>query len=247
VVDIQEIASTPWAARPDLLGRAAWSPNDRYLAFSDVDGLWLWDIHSGKTPTLLQASGPDGLVPLVGQFSPLGSYLGFSLGDQAFNLDLMTGDLLPGGIFSADEQNLAARGTQNGHSVMEIYNQIPRLNLVTRGCYRGLELPGGQPVWYQGQLICPSYIQVWDDEAMKYVYFYALDLNSRNGTYRTEVFAYDEHSQQLAIMLHEQNDLLIIDPTKREVRLNLGEQLDGPVLGLHWVPSVMFNSPELSR
>ncbi len=88
-------------------GVAAWSPDEQYVAYSDYNGLWLWDVTTPDTLPRLLVPMPDP-VKYIGAmfFSPLSHYLAVSYGDTRFNLDIMTGARLPYGVFSPDERYL---------------------------------------------------------------------------------------------------------------------------------------------
>jgi hypothetical protein len=236
------VTSTPWEARPDLLGRAMWSPNDRYLAFNDAAGLWLWDIHSINPPTLLRATTGAGQVPLVGQFSPQGSYLSFSMGDQTFNIDLASGHTLPGGMFSEDEQRLATPIRNELGSFIRIYDRLPRLEYKDSACFDSLDFPAARPVWDGHHLICVYYWQFWDDETGTDVYFYSLDpYEHLASSIQTRIFAYDPHSDQIAAVSERDQQLHIFNRVyETEVILPIRDQLDSPIQALYWYPTVMF-------
>jgi hypothetical protein len=83
---------------------AVWSPNGQTLAFSDNEGLWLWDVFSVDYPPqlLLPRVGND--VPVARYYSPQGRYLAVTVGDDRYNLDLVTRRELPDGYISPNDR-----------------------------------------------------------------------------------------------------------------------------------------------
>jgi hypothetical protein len=98
---------------------AVWSPDGRTLTFSDDDGLWLWDVFSVDYPPqlLLPRVGND--VPVARYYSPQGRYLAVTVGDDRYNLDLVTHRELPDGYVSPNDRNLLVFDTaaQSGTSL----------------------------------------------------------------------------------------------------------------------------------
>jgi hypothetical protein len=84
---------------------AVWSPDGRILAFSDDEGLWLWDVFSVDYPPQLLIPASD-TVPTARYFSPQGRYLAITEGDRHYNLDLVTGRELPDGYVSPNDRIL---------------------------------------------------------------------------------------------------------------------------------------------
>jgi hypothetical protein len=84
----------------------AWSPDGRTLAFSDDEGLWLWDVFSLDFPPqlLLPRVGDD--VPVARYYSPQGRYLAVTMGSERYNLDLVTRRELPDGYVSPNDRIL---------------------------------------------------------------------------------------------------------------------------------------------
>jgi hypothetical protein len=58
-----------------LSGLGAWTPDGRILAYSDVEGLWLWDVFTVGAQRRLLLPTEDGYIPYPRYFSPMGRYL----------------------------------------------------------------------------------------------------------------------------------------------------------------------------
>ena len=99
---------TPFS-HPDY---AAWSPDGRYLAYSDRQGLWLWDVFDTERQPQLLLPSANNTIPLARHFSPLGRYLSIETEDGIVYLNLNGGENLADGILSLDESTLIAFDTQ---------------------------------------------------------------------------------------------------------------------------------------
>lgn len=99
-------------------GRAAWSMDGRLLAYTDAEGLWLLDVYSQFKRLLLPATEEDSPAR-ARYFSENGRYLAVTIGqtDERYNLDLVTGQRLPDGIFSPNERFLLAYDTAEPRSM----------------------------------------------------------------------------------------------------------------------------------
>lgn len=105
-----------------LLYPAIWSPDGRFLVFSDQEGLWLLDIYSDNySPQLIIPASHN--VATARYFSPQGRYLSITDGTHHYNLDLVTGHELPDGYFSPQDRILLVFDTThtNGSSLGVMY------------------------------------------------------------------------------------------------------------------------------
>lgn len=123
---IEEFGNTlltnhPIRSGSDWLGKAAWSRDGRLFAYTDVEGLWLLDVYSQHSRLVLPAEDTQSAA-WARYFSAGGRYLAITEGDRGerYNLDLITGELLPDGIFSPNERFLIAYDTS---SPVNMYSQ----------------------------------------------------------------------------------------------------------------------------
>jgi hypothetical protein len=117
---------------------AAWSPDGRTLAFSDDNGLWLWDVFSVDYPPqlLLPRVGND--IPVARYYSPQGRYLAVTVGDERYNLDLVTRRELPDGYISPNDRVLLVFDTAaQGATTLEVAYLAPGVRQATY--YDGLD------------------------------------------------------------------------------------------------------------
>lgn len=92
-----------------------WSADGRRLAFTDGLGLWVWDVYTSDTPTLIRPRAESGHLPFSRGFSPLGNYVEVLQGDSIFWLETQPdGEELPWGFWSPDEVSLL---TQRGDDI----------------------------------------------------------------------------------------------------------------------------------
>jgi hypothetical protein len=81
---------------------SVWSRDGHLLAFSDAEGLWLWDVFTPDTmPRLLLPAEHD--IPVALEFSGKNRYLAVQRGEAKFILDLLMDTRLPFGYISPDE------------------------------------------------------------------------------------------------------------------------------------------------
>ncbi len=86
-----------------------WSPDGRKLAFSDADGLWIWDVMIPETePQLFIPAAGNSRVSIPLHFSPHGNYLAIEQDERTYTLEIVSGRELPYGIVSPDERFMAA-------------------------------------------------------------------------------------------------------------------------------------------
>ena len=135
--ELEQIASVTLTASDQggclSLHQGAWSPDGRILAFSDADGLWLWDVYSESIPERLITS--EDTIPLARYFSPLGRYLAVSQGDTHYTIDVMTGLQFPDGVISPDDRILLKYDTASRSSDLEICSLTPFHCQDARGMY----------------------------------------------------------------------------------------------------------------
>lgn len=85
--------------------QGTWSPDSYTFAYSDMQGLWTWNIFAENEPQLLVPAQDDN-IPVPQSFSPQGHYLTVKEGNQAYSINIATGERLPDGLFSSDDQQM---------------------------------------------------------------------------------------------------------------------------------------------
>jgi hypothetical protein len=232
------IKSKSFTSAPDMLGRGAWSPNERWLAYSDAAGLWLWDVQTDSPPRLLLAPDENAHIPYARQFSPLGTYLAITWGEQNYHLDISTGRLLRDGQFSPDEQLLAAYSQiEDGTWELRVYTDFgegsePRFQLCPSSA-----APVRPFYWVASNIVClteedgqvglrfgsPSYY-----EAMFYGSVRAFDYDPG-----FELWAMVK--AEARVELHGENFFMELD---------LGDQLDSPIQAIYWYPNLYYHEAD---
>ena len=99
--------STHWFA-----GLGVWSHDSRWLAYSDLQGLWLWDVFT-QEPKLFLPTGHSGIIPYARFFSESGRYLAITIGDEHFIMDRFSDLIFPDGSIRPDERKMIRRDTVN--------------------------------------------------------------------------------------------------------------------------------------
>ncbi len=108
--------------------RAAWRHDGRTLAYSDKNGLWLWDVFAvGASPRLLLPAPPEGEIPYARYWSPGGRYLAIAEGSTHSTYDTIQQARLPDGIVSQDDRVLLAYDTRaNGLTALRFCRLAPQ-------------------------------------------------------------------------------------------------------------------------
>lgn len=104
---------------------SVWSPDGRILAYSDAQGLWLWDVFASEPRLLLPANKH---IPIAKAFSGRNRYLSIFHGEEKFILDLFSENRLPFGYISPDEMvmvNCAPDESHEGSCVLQLYQLAP--------------------------------------------------------------------------------------------------------------------------
>ena len=212
--------------------QAAWSPDGRLLVYSDTDGLWLWDaLLENSQPQLLLAT-ENGQIPLARYFSPSGRFLAITISEENHYLDLVSGQLLPDGIFSPDEQYLIAFDTING-SIQGFRCSVPFQNCIG---IEGDDFIIRHIAWVDNRNVIISICHEPTSECRVthnniYGYF-----GTAYGDNVSE-FAYQQETNLLAIL---QDEYVININRDGWENLNLESSLDSPIDKIEWMPSLFY-------
>lgn len=95
-----------------VTGRGVWSRDSRWLAYSDAQGLWLWDVFT-QAPQLFLPVADSGIIPTARFFSESGRYIGVSVGEEHFIMDRFSELTFPDGVIRPDDRMLIRRDTVN--------------------------------------------------------------------------------------------------------------------------------------
>lgn len=88
-----------------------WSANSRLLAYSNSDGLWLWDTWFPDTEArLLVPVNATGEISLAQYFSPIDQFLTIVQADSVQTIDIATGSGMFGGLVSPSQTLLLTSG-----------------------------------------------------------------------------------------------------------------------------------------
>jgi len=104
---------------------ATWTPDGRQLAYSDDDGIWLWDVYTvGSQPRLLLSIESSKML-IPNYFSPLGRYLNFSRDGVNKHLDIVSSEIIADGLISPDDRlliNYEEKHAEMGYAICSIIN-----------------------------------------------------------------------------------------------------------------------------
>jgi hypothetical protein len=95
-----------------ITGHGIWSKDSRWLAYSDAQGLWLWDVFT-QEPQLFLPTDHSGIIPTARFFSESGRYIGVSVGEEHFIIDRFSNLTFPDGVIRPDDRMMIRRDTVN--------------------------------------------------------------------------------------------------------------------------------------
>jgi hypothetical protein len=235
------LAGVPPAAYPE----AAWTPDGRGLAYSDSDGLWLMDVYRPASSPRLLLPADNGVVPVAKHFSPIGRYLSFRRGAAGGNLDVMTDEILPDGIFSPNERMLLAHNIQADVFGLQFCELLPSLKCEeVRGTL--VELSTGDKIYAQ------RFTQVeWLDNYNYLVVACASDdlsncfvdrrYSEKGMIWRDSVhytsgygFAYEPHHDYLAVI--QDGNILLLNGVTHD----LSSFVEEKITAVEWLPSLFY-------
>lgn len=226
---------------------ATWSPDGRLLAYSDADGLWLWDVFATTTPRLLIATEGD-VNPQPRYFSPLGRYLAIAQGELYRKLDLLSGDFLPDGVISPDDRILLKYDTRASVFDLEICGLTPyRCHTTIRSMYYGdidsfgeahsiYELTQAQDVgWIDVHRL---FVVACVPDQPRFCSFsqWKADFNGWYAEHLGQGYAFDYDHENDSYVFVTSGSIIHIDG--REV--DLSASVDGEIAALKWMPSLFY-------
>lgn len=249
-----------------VAGEAVWSHDGHTLIYTDMAGLWRWDVFTDDSqPTLIIPVASDGVLPFARSLSPREHYMSIMRDEQLNTLELATGRILPNGIVSPDDRKLAYvnvgdDGTQtllicdlltddcdDGRSYYETqefvwlspdrYLNFACVNLDAN--YPCQILTNYGEYWYSDLCMTVGNESFWLPGEGAMVWFYGMD------------FDFDPFSQEIVVLnnsttisigytpLGWHNNLSRCDDY---ATLNFATFLDGDVESVQWLPSVFATS-----
>lgn len=229
--------------------QATWTPDGRQLAFTDNDGIKLWDVFTeGSSPNLLVESNSDSeLAP--NHFSPLGRYLNFSQGNVAKYLDMVSGQIIADGYISPDDKLIVT--TDESDSSQEYL----LCSLLTTECQMGWSAlyldVRDEATGERIKLYAPSDVQktAWVDESMflqvvcddeeSYICGVYRWRSSFHGWYGRPIsigfdFTHNKYENVTAILKDEHT--ILIDGVEIDTSL----WFDEAIVSIEWLPSLFY-------
>jgi hypothetical protein len=222
---------------------SAWSSDGRLLAFSDMDGLWLWDVFTpDASPILLRTAVSD--VPLAQEFSERGRFLSIVQGDERFILDLLTDTTLSFGYISPDEMLMVRCAIDE-----TLPQEICRLQLdqlAPQSTLPGWDMIVSQAIeveWVNDRRVL---LQVCDHEqnvcgvidSNAYDYDLSTEWTSDYNIYMSAIY---DFRPALDFAVQGRNVAILIDSSTIEVNgTSLTFDLENPITEIRWLPSLFY-------
>jgi hypothetical protein len=228
-------------------GAAAWTPDGRMLAYTDSNGLWLWDAFTeGVSRRLIvpRLNNSDDPLPYARHFSSGGRYLAVQQGERRYTLDVINLDEYPDGIVSPDERRLLAFDTRSSSfdPILYYLSRQGRARDVTNtwiSNLRQVEWDGNyrflHAICYEaGFYYVDETEREWRDTWCQ-VSSTTLD-RSRSSELKAEGYAfdYDPVTDSLAT---------IIDKTRitlNGIEYDLEPYIDSPIVDIQWLPPLFY-------
>lgn len=236
---------------------AAWSPDGRYLAFSDDSGLYLWDVFTpfAHPERILEREGA--FVPTIRYFSPMGRYATLSQGTLNFTYDLHSGTRFPDGLVSPDDRAMLAFDTTNPH-IMDIsiqlfaplkqaenqmhywratqhhaqYEWISDTQYLYAACGRGwAEVDGPSLPWAEWCGLYQGGIHRYERDNL-----FLIRSEVESEYYRSLSYDFDLHTEELLLVINEER--LFIEDVEIDLSTVLGEY--GYIREATWLPSFFY-------
>ncbi|MEP7292462.1 MAG: hypothetical protein ABI835_11800, partial [Chloroflexota bacterium] len=145
VGEVNHVSLNPDTNCQSFADQAAWSPEGLSLAYTDAEGLWLWDIFTSEAqPRLLISANDTAVIPRY--FSPGGRYLAVTQSSRRYTLDTVSGEELPDGVISPDDRLLLSYDTAAEVSSLEICALTPYQCQPAQGMYYFIRNDDGEAV-----------------------------------------------------------------------------------------------------
>jgi hypothetical protein len=230
---------------------AAWSQDGRTLAYSDLMGLWLWDVTlRSSLPRLVVLNVGDS--PQARYFSPGGHFLAVTAGAIGYTLNLSNGERYPDGLVSPDDRLLLVFDTANAeisHFVVQslvpmwgrresssfiISQQVEWYDedeFIHSGCGRGYYR---NEIAYVDEPFCTTY-QMYVGSSM-------IGIVRSWGTADTDYggpFDYDRQNDAMLRVVGPQQ--IAVD----QEELDLSGMIDGEITRASWLPSLFYHDGHL--
>lgn len=215
---------------------AVWSPDARLIVYSDVNGLWAWDVLADESPQLLIPT-TDNVIPYARYFSPRGRYLAITEGQTNYNLDLISGEELPDGTFSANDSLLL---TLTPHNVAPGFYSFSIQQIAPPATYTPF-IEGTivrEAVWLDEQRFAA--VRCVPDEGIESCDFLNMNVNGQIQMGDDGPLVYQGYS----IVVQNETFAAIVD---RDTLLFNGTEinvlLDSDIAEIRWLPSLFYDSP----
>ncbi|GIK65509.1 MAG: hypothetical protein BroJett018_33030 [Chloroflexota bacterium] len=219
------------------MGLAVWTPDGRFLAFSDAIGLWHWDVYTPNAiPTLLIQATDDDSIPTPLSFSPGGRYLAYEWQGKKAVIDVISGEQHPFGVVSPDDRTLLFEDTEMlEHSKLRFCMLTP--DYCNDRFYQYVTLERGTPIqlgWKNSQFALAVICTDLADSA-----------SCRVEEIPVHDYMYPTRRQGYAFAYNESDDSLAIVTTPEVITINdipfdLSASLDGDLVTIEWLPSMFY-------
>lgn len=236
---------------------AYWSA-DGQLAYSDLDGLWVWEANrQGAIPRLVKSTDKDGVIPLARYFSPRGRYLAISEGNKLSTIDLRTDREFPDGLVSPDDKLLLAfdkKDSQNGLVKINVCNlsnehcyklydadfdKVKQIEWLTNRRFLALVDPyqDNEDITRNKFDVATGYLlrdEIADLHDFSWIEYGPLYIQEKTQPTKAFSFVYEPASQTLALLTNKST--LVIN--KR--LYDFGQYLDGDIVSMRWLPPLLY-------
>jgi hypothetical protein len=213
--------------------RGVWSEDSRWLAFSDEQGLWLWDVFT-QPPTLLLPTESD-YIPYARFFSNSGRYLGVSTADGNLILDLQSDLIFPDGIIAPDERHLITVDTVTNQLVV-----AEQCDLLTDHCEEVCANTDVTPMIYGAQwysnlpLEWEPRLLVCNQEGCSPNYQFPYDICTASPTANNIVYFRETGAFTADVISTIQVGDYEVESDYMGPSLSLEDSIDSPILDIRW-------------